>query len=71
MAWLHLYKENPTKPHWNLHPLFYGPYTIPKDVDENDFELSILPLLSLHPIFNMYLLQQYFPPLSNITEVEK
>jgi hypothetical protein len=61
----------PYKPHQNLHPLHYGPYTITKVVGDNDFEPSIPPFLGFHPMFNVDLLQPYFPPLfdtSNITE---
>jgi hypothetical protein len=54
-----------------MQPLLYGPYTIPKVVCDNDFELSIPPFLGLHPIFNVDLLQPYFPPLLDTSEVEE
>jgi hypothetical protein len=61
----------PYRPHQKLHPLRYGPYTITNIVGENPSELSIPPFLGLHPVFNVDLLQPYFPPLldtSDITE---
>ena len=71
-VWLHLYKENLTGPHQKLHRIFYGPYTIYKDVGDNDFELSIFPtFLGLHPMFNVDLLQPYFPPLLDTLDVAK
>ena len=62
-VWLHLQKECLTGPHNKLCPLRYEPYTITKDVGENVFELSIHPFLGLHSVFNVELLQPYFPPL--------
>jgi hypothetical protein len=38
-------------------------------VGDNDFELSIPPFLGLHPVFNVDLLQPYFPPLLDTSEV--
>jgi hypothetical protein len=38
-------------------------------VGENDFELSIPPFLGLHLIFNVELLQPYFPPLLDTSDV--
>jgi hypothetical protein len=40
-------------------------------VGDSDFELSIPSFLVLHPIFNVYLLQPYFPPLLDTLEVEE
>jgi hypothetical protein len=40
-------------------------------VGDSDFELSIPPFLGLHPIFNVDLLQPYFPPLLDTLEVEE
>jgi hypothetical protein len=40
-------------------------------VGDNDFALNIPPFLGLHPVFNVDLLQPYFPPLldtSNVAE---
>jgi hypothetical protein len=52
-------------------PLHYGSYTITKVVGDNDFELNIPPFLGLHPIFNVALLQPYFPPLLDTSEIEE
>jgi hypothetical protein len=68
-VWLHLQKEHLTRPHWKLHPLYYGSYTITKVVGDNSFELNIPPFLGLHPVFNMDLLRPYFPPLLDTSEV--
>jgi hypothetical protein len=68
-VWLHFHKEHLTGPHLKLHPLLYGPYTITKDVGDNDFELSIPPFLGLHLIFNVDLLQPYFPPLLDASDI--
>jgi hypothetical protein len=38
-------------------------------VGENAFELSIPSFLGLHPVFNVELLQSYFPPLLDTLEV--
>jgi hypothetical protein len=38
---------------------------------ENDFELSIPPFLGLPLVFNVELLQPYFPPLLDTLEVAK
>ena len=38
-------------------------------MSENYFELSILPFLGLHLLFNVELLQPYFPPLLHTSEV--
>jgi hypothetical protein len=58
-------------PHWKLHPLHYGSYTITKVVGDNSFEISIPHFLGLHLVFNVDLYRPYFPPLldtSKITE---
>jgi len=39
-------------------------------MDDNDFELNILPFLKLQSIFNVELLQTYFSPLLDNSEVE-
>jgi hypothetical protein len=70
-VWLHLQKECFTRPHQNLHPLYYGLYTITKVVGDNAFELNIPPFLGLHPTFNVDLLRPYFPPLLDTSEVEE
>jgi hypothetical protein len=44
-------------------------YTITKVVDDNSFELNIPPFLGLHPVFNVDLLQPYFPPLLDTSEI--
>jgi hypothetical protein len=49
-------------PYQKLHIVFYSPFTITKALGDNDFELSIPPFLSLHLVFNVDLLQSYFPP---------
>jgi hypothetical protein len=38
-------------------------------VGENYFELNIPPFLGLHPVFNMDLLQSYFLPLLDSSEI--
>ena len=38
---------------------------------EKYFELSIPPFLSLHPVFDVELVQPYFPPLFDTSEVSK
>jgi hypothetical protein len=58
-----------TRPHMKLRPLYYGPYTVTKVVGENYFELNIPPFLGFHPVFNVDLLQPYFPPLLDTSEV--
>ena len=68
-VWLHLQKECLAGPHRKLRPLRYGPYTITKAVRDNAFELSIPPFLVLHPVFNVDLLQSYFPPLLDTLDV--
>jgi hypothetical protein len=65
----HLQKECLTGPHRNLFPIRYGSYTITKDVGDNAFELNIPPFLGLNPVFNMDILQPYFPPLLDSSEV--
>jgi hypothetical protein len=40
-------------------------------VGSNDFELNTPPFLGLHPIFNVDLLQPYFPPLLDTSEIAK
>jgi hypothetical protein len=37
----------------------------------NDFELNTPPFLGFHPIFNVDLLQPYFPPLLDTSEIEE
>jgi hypothetical protein len=64
-----LQKERLTRPHQKLFPLLYGPYTITKVVGRNDFELNTTPFLGLHPMFNVDLLQPYFPPLLETSEI--
>jgi hypothetical protein len=66
---LHLQKERLTCPHWNICPLFYGPYIITKVVGRNDFEINTPSFLGLHLVFNVDLLWPYFPPLLNISEI--
>ena len=36
---------------------------------DNSFELNIPPFLGLHPLFNVDLLQPYFPPLLDTSDV--
>jgi hypothetical protein len=57
------------RPHQKLQPLRYEPYTITKAICENAFELSIPPFLGLHPVFNVELLQPYFPPLLDTSDM--
>jgi hypothetical protein len=64
-----LQKEHLIGPHRKLCPLFYGPYTITKVVGSNVFNLNTPPFLGLHPVFNVYLLQPYFPPLLDTSEI--
>jgi hypothetical protein len=40
-------------------------------VGENYFEVSILPFLCLHLIFNVELLRPYFPPLFDTLDATK
>jgi hypothetical protein len=68
-VWLHLQKECLIGPQWNIFPLHYGPYTITKVLVENAFEINILPFLGLHPVFNVALLQPYFQPLLDTSEI--
>jgi hypothetical protein len=68
-VWLHLQKERLIGPHRKLHPLHYGSYTITKVVGDNDFELNVPSFLGLHLVFNMDLLQPYFPPLLDTSEI--
>jgi hypothetical protein len=70
-VWLDLKKEHLTGPHQKLRPLRYGPYTITKAVGSNDFEINTPPFLGLHSIFNVDLLQPYFPPLLDTFEIAK
>jgi hypothetical protein len=67
-VWLHLQKEFHTRPHRNIHLVYYGPYTITKEVDDNYFDLNLPPILGLHPVFNVDLLRPYFPPLLDTSE---
>jgi hypothetical protein len=68
-VWLHLQKEHLIGPHWKLHPLFYGTYTLTKFVGNNAFELNTPPFLGLHPVFNVDLLRPYFPPFLDTSEI--
>jgi hypothetical protein len=68
-VWLELQKDHLTGPHWKLCPLRYGPYTTTKAMGSNDFELNTPPLLGLHPVFNVDLLQPYFPSLLDTSEI--
>jgi hypothetical protein len=51
--------------------ILYGPYTITKDMGEIYFELNMPPFLGLHLVFNVDLLQPYFPPLLDTSEIEE
>jgi len=62
-------KENLKGPNWNSQQIHNGTYTITKDMGDNSFELIISPFLGLHPVFNVDLLQPYFPPLLDTSEV--
>jgi hypothetical protein len=68
-VWLHFQKEHLTRPHRKIHLLRYGPYTITKAVGRNYFELNTPPFLGMHPVFNVELLQPYFPPLLDTSEI--
>jgi hypothetical protein len=68
-VWLHLQKECLIEPHRKLWPFHYGPYTITKVVGSNSFELNTPPFLGMHPVFNVDLLQPYFPPLLDTSEI--
>ena len=70
-VWLHLQKERLAGPHRKIHLLRYGPYAITKAIRDNSFELSIPPFLGLHPMFNVDVLQPYFPPLLDTLDVEE
>jgi hypothetical protein len=70
-AWLHLQKEHLRNPYRKLRPLLYGPYTITKAMGSNAFEINTPPFLGLHPVFNVDLLQPYFPPLLDTSEIVK
>jgi hypothetical protein len=63
-------KTRKTRENSRVFAEFYniGPYTITKVVGENAFELTIPPLLGLHPVFNVELLQHYFPPLLDTSD---
>ena len=52
-----------TRPHRKLKPLQYGPYSILRQIGENDFQLDIPACLGLHPVFNVDLIQPYHAPL--------
>jgi hypothetical protein len=69
--WLQLYKKIFIGPHKKLLPLYYGPYTFIKAMGDNAFYLNIPPFLGLHPMFNMDLLQPYFPPLLDTSEISE
>jgi hypothetical protein len=64
-----LQKEHLNGPHQKLLPLLYGPYTITKVVGSKCFELNTPPFLGLDPVFNVDLLQPYFPPLLDTSEI--
>jgi hypothetical protein len=68
-VWLHLQKERLKGPHRKLRPLCYGPYTITKVVGENSFQINIPHFLGMHTVFNVTLLQPYFPPLFDTSEI--
>jgi hypothetical protein len=70
-VYLHLQNNCLTEPHQKLRPLRYGPYTITKVVGSNAFELNTPPFLGMHPVFNVDLLQPYFPPLLDTFEIIK
>ena len=53
--------EAPTTPLWVLH--------YHQAVGSNAFELNTPPFLGLHPVFNVDLLQPYFPPLLDTSEI--
>jgi hypothetical protein len=36
---------------------------------DNDFELNIPPFLGMHPVFNVDILQSYFLPLLDTSEI--
>jgi hypothetical protein len=40
-------------------------------VGNNDFELNIPPFLAMHPMFNVDLLQPYFPPLLDTSKIAR
>jgi hypothetical protein len=52
-----------------IFPLCYGPCNVTKVVGDNSFGLNIPPFLGLHPVFNVYLLQPYFPPLFDTSDI--
>jgi hypothetical protein len=60
-----------TRPQWKPLPLHYGLYTITNILGENDFELNIAPFFVMHPIFNVALVELYFPPLLNTSKIEE
>ena len=62
-VWLHLNKERFTGPYRKMEPLWYGPYSILKNIGENVFQLGIPVDLGLHPVFNVNLLRPYHAPL--------
>jgi uncharacterized protein (DUF952 family) len=68
-VWFHLQKEFLVGLHRKIFPLRYGSYTINKVVGDNAFELNIPPFLGLHPVFNVDLLQPYFPPLLDTSDI--
>jgi hypothetical protein len=68
-VWLYLQKECLIGPHMKLRPPHYGPYTIIKVLGENCFESSIPHFLGLRLVFNVKLLQLYFPPLLDTSKV--
>ena len=62
-VWLHLKKECFIGPYQNMKPLPYGPYSILKQIGENDFQLDIPARLGLHLVFNVDILRPYHAPL--------
>ena len=65
------YRRTTLRPHREIHPLYYGPYTITKAMGENYFELNLPPFLGFHLVFNVDLLWPYFPPLLDTSEIEE
>jgi hypothetical protein len=64
-------KRAPHRPPHEAQATLIWAFTITKVVGDNFFELSIPPFLGLHPIFNVELLQPYFPPLLDTLKVAK
>ena len=66
---MHLQKERLIGPHRKLRPLWYGPYTITKEVGDNSFKLNIPRFLGMNSLVNVELLRPYFAPLLDTSEV--